>query len=155
MNYKPSEQLLRLIASLKDGKGQFIHAEWVSKPTPKAASKKEGIVLKKRTVAVVRTGVAYENLASVKNAIASGERGEVGELPWGEWAVYPYGIQNKGKEYVRLTLGSNTIPKCSYYVNEVEVDKAEFSKHLTESQQKPSEPTEVITVALENIVRLG
>lgn len=153
--HKPSERLLRLIASVMDCKGQFITVEMEKDETPASASKKAGITLRKHTKMVVRTGVNFANLSSVKEGIASGERGEVGELPWGEWIAFPYAIVNKGKEYFRFTLGANTRPTCRYFVNEVEVERADFIQHLPPSKREPSEPSEVITVALDNITRIG
>lgn len=160
-NPQPSERLLRLIASVQECKGQWIDAEWNSTPTPKAASKKAGITLRKNTVAVVRTGVQFANLATVKEGIASGERGEVGELPWGaKWLVYPFGmVHPNGKEYFRFTLGSNTRPAVRYFVTEngteTEVNRDTFLSHLPPSAAKPKEPSEVISVSLDNIVRIG
>lgn len=153
--HKPTERLLRLIASVQDAKGQFLSVVMEKDEKPMAASKKAGITLRKQTTMVVRTGVQFANLTSVKDAIASGERGEVQSLPWGEWLIYPYGIVHNGKEYFRFTLGANTRPTCRYWVNDKEVSRAEFIVHLPESKREPSEPSEVITVALDNIVSIG
>ena len=153
--HKPSERLLRLIASVVDGKGQFLSVTMEKEETPMAASKKAGVKLRKETTMVVRTGVSFANLASVKEGIESGERGEVQSLPWGEWLVFPYAIVHKGAEYFRFTLGANTRPTCRYWVNDAEVTRSEFIVHLPESKRVPSEPSEVITVKLENITRIG
>lgn len=153
--HKPSERLLRLIASVQDAKGQFLSVEMTKDETPMAASKKAGITLRKQTTMVVRTGVEFANLSSVKEGIANGERGEVQSLPWGNWLVYPFAIVHGGKEYFRFTLGANTRPTCRYWVNGTEVSRAEFIVHLPESKRKPSEPSEVITIALDNITRIG
>lgn len=153
--HQPSERLLRIIAMLKDCKGQFLSVTMEKDETPNAASKKAGVRLRKRTKMVVRTGVSFANLASVKEGIASGERGEVGELPWGKWFIYPYAIINGGKEYVRFTLGANTRPTCEYEVNDTPASRDEFLQHLPPSKRVSKEPSEVITVALENIVSIG
>lgn len=151
-NPTPSERLLRIIASLQDAKGQFLNAEWFSEPTPSA--KHKGVMLRKTTKAVVRTGVAYANLKVVKDAIAAGERDEVQSLPWGEWMVYPYGIHHKGNEYLRLTLGSNTRPSCRYEVDGKEVDRETFLSYQPPSAAKEREPSEVITIKLSNLISI-
>lgn len=153
--HQPSEKFLRLLAAVQDGKGQFLAIEMEKDETPMAASKKEGITLRKRTKMVVRTGVEFANLASVKQGIESGERGEVQSLPWGNWFLYPYGIVHNGTEYFRFTLGANTRPSCDYFVNGEQVKREDFIKHLPASKREPSEPSEVISVKLENITRIG
>lgn len=156
-NPQPSERLLRILALLQDCKGQFLSVEMDKDETEaaSAASRKAGITLRKRTKMVVRTGVQFANLSSVKEGIANGERGEVQSLPWGKWLVYPYAIFHKGKEYVRFTLGANTRPSCEYEVCGVKVERADYIKHLPKSKQEPREPSEVISVCLDNIVRIG
>ena len=154
-NHTPSQRLLRVLALLQDIKGQFLSVEMEKDETPMAASKKAGITLRKRTRMVVRTGVQFANLSSVKEGIASGERGEVQPLPWGEWLVYPFAIVHKGKEYVRLTLGANTRPSCDYFVNGQQVKREDFIQHLPESKRVSKEPSEVLSVSLENITSIG
>jgi hypothetical protein len=125
-----------------NSKGQFIKASWKSNPSPAASFKKEGIILEKRTLAVIQAGVNYSQLSAVKNAIAAGDRNEVGELPWGSWKVidgvsqFPYLIEHKGVDYIRLTpsQAGNHIPKSTYYVNGEQVTKEEFSRFLTPSE---------------------
>jgi hypothetical protein len=151
---QPSERLLRLLAVLQDGKGQFISVTFGKEETPNAASKKAGVKLRKQTTMVVRTGVEFQNLSVVKKAIEAGERGEVQSLPWGKWLIYPYAIENNGKEYIRLTLGANNRPTCIYWVNEVEVSREEFIQHLPPSK-RVSRETEVLSVCIDNISRLG
>jgi len=99
-------------------KGQFLSASWVSPKTPAAAHK--GHRLEKRSSGLFRAGISFANLRSVKDAIDSGERDEVGPLPWGEWAVFPYTITHKGATYFRLTPPSLTI----YFVDGIECDKS-------------------------------
>jgi hypothetical protein len=159
-------------ASVRDkilnAKGNFVKAAWKSNPKPAAAHK--GILLEKNTVAVVQAGVNYANLSSVKDAIAAGERGEVQELPWGQWYVdrltgkslFPYVIEHKDSLYLRLypSQGNNHKTQSVFYVNGQEVDKTEFAKYLT-----PSEATKLLdpsgedrplcfTIKLENLLDL-
>ena len=121
-------------ASVRDkilkAKGSFVKAAWKSEGKPAAAHK--GVLLEKKTVAVVQAGVNYANLSAVKDAIAAGERGEVQELPWGQWYVdklsgkswFPHVIEHKDELYLRLypSQGNNHKTSSVYYVNGVEVN---------------------------------
>jgi hypothetical protein len=146
-----SNAAARIIASLEDGKGRFIKAEWQSLPKSLAAHK--GRIIRKVSKAVVRTGVAFANLAVIKDAVEAGEREEVGSLPWGEWAAFPYIIKHKGAEYVRLTLEGGGKVESRYEVDGAEVDAATFYGMLP--KQSGGERPEVITVKLENLLALG
>lgn len=127
-----------------NSKGHFVKASWKSNPKPAAAHK--SVLLEKHTVAVVQAGVNYANLSAVKEGIASGERGEVQELPWGTWYTdkltkkswFPYVIEHKDQLYIRLypSGASNHIPKSVFYVNGEVVDKATFASYLTPSEAK-------------------
>lgn len=80
--------------------GQFRKVRFTTEKKPSAKFK--GKHLSKITEGVFRTGIKYENLGAVKEAIESGERGEVQPLPWGKWVEYPNKIEHKGVTYVRL-----------------------------------------------------
>ena len=101
-------------------KGQYVPAAWKSPKNPAAAHK--GTKLEKRTSGLFRAGIDFSHLGSVEDAIRDGERGEVGELPWGEWESFPYFIQHKGERYVRLYPPSKTL----YFVDDREVVKATY-----------------------------
>ena len=146
-----AEQILERILNAK---GQFVKAVWKSNPTPAAAHKKAGIVLEKHTSAVCRAGINFANLSSVQQGIEEGTRGEVQELPWGQWKVFPYIIEHKEAEYIRLY---PTDSKCEtlYFVNGVEVDRNAFSAYLTPSdaaKMTSGEKPECFTIKRENIL---
>lgn len=140
----PNQSIKEKIAAAKvlekilTSKGQVLKASWRSEPTPAAKFKKEGIVLEKRTVGIVQAGVEFQNLSAVKEAIEAGERGEVQPLPWGTWSVYPYIIEHKGEEFIRLYPSplQNHIPKSIFYVNGEEVTKEKFSEYLQPAEAK-------------------
>jgi hypothetical protein len=154
-----AEQIKEKILSAK---GNFVKAKWKSNPKPAAAFK--AFQLEKITESVVRAGINFANLSSVKDAIAAGERGEVQSLPFGEWLSFPYLIKHrpKGSEedviYIRLypSEGINHIPKSIYYVNGKEVQKEEFAKYLTPSDAKklldPSEKPLCFTIKSDNVL---
>lgn len=139
------------VLALTEHKGQFLACEWMSEPSKVLAAHK-GKVLRKFSKATVRTGVEFRNLSSVKEAIANGERDEVGSLPWGEWMVYPYIITHKGSEYIRLTLTEGCPISSRYEVDGVEVDAETYYSMLP--KQSGGRP-EVLTVKVANLIRLG
>lgn len=126
----------KVMDKIINAKGRFVKAAWKSNPKPAAAFKT--VVLEKHTVGVVQAGVEFQNLSAVKEAIAAGERGEVQPLPWGEWSMYPYIIEHKGSEYVRLypSGGAGHVPKTTYYANGEVVSKEVFATFLTPSDAK-------------------
>ena len=158
-----------------DCKGQYIAATWVSPKKPAAAHK--ATKLEKRTSGTFRAGISFANLGSVKDGIRDGERGEVGQLPWGEWERYPFFIQHKGERYVRLYPPAKTIEvtdedgnivqkrvadwaaanlAVQYFVNGVETDRETFNGFLTPSDAKKRDTdAECITVKESNLVHLG
>ena len=143
-----------LVAHLKDSNGTFRTVVFKSNPKPAAAFK--GVNLEKITTMVVRTGINFSNLSSVKEGIASGERGEVQSLPWGSWLSFPFIIGHKGEEFVRLTLCEGKKPSTVFKVDDVVVTREVFNTFLTASDAKPSDkPVEVITVKLKNIISIG
>jgi hypothetical protein len=134
--------------------GQFVKVVWKSNQTPAAAHKKAGIILEKHTSAVCRAGINFANLSSVQQGIAEGTRGEVQELPWGRWKTFPYIIEHKDAEYMRLY---PTDSRCEtiYFVNYVKVDKEIYASYLTPSEaakMSSGEKPECFTIKMENIL---
>ncbi len=148
-----SEVLSKFFAS----KGQFVRAAWKSNPKPAAAHK--GTLLEKRTTTIVRSGVEFANLSSVKAGIESGERGEVGPLPFGEWLIPNYVIKlDKGNvvNYYLRMYPTDAIPTVKYYVNGDETTKEHFASFLTPSEAKKltgeKESPECFTIKFENVL---
>lgn len=121
-------------------KGQFLAAAWVSFPKPAAAFK--GVALEKRTRAVVRAGVDFAKLAA-------NESREVGALPWGEWAQFPYTIAHNGKTYLRLYPVPGSRPQVEYFANGAAVSRDEFLAYLRPSDARGGDPL-CFTVSAEN-----
>lgn len=144
-----SDVLAKFFAS----KGQFVRAAWKSNPKPAAAHK--GILLEKRTTTIVRSGVEFANLSSVKAGIEDGTRDAPGELPWGSWVHYPYLIKHNESYYCRL-YPTDAVPFVKYYVNNEEVAKDVYASYLTPSEAKKmsgdSERPECFTIKLENVL---
>ena len=162
---KASLSAAEMVEKIKSAKGEFIKASWKSEPKPAAAHK--GVLLEKVTTGVVRAGINYANLSAVTEAIENGERGEVQELPFGEWVKFPYIIGHTNKkgeytEYMRLypSEGINHYPSSQFFVDGEEVDKETFAGYLTPSAAKKLlEPTEddrplCFTIKMHNLLPL-
>lgn len=122
-----------------------ITVAWTSTVKPAAAHKAH--TLTKRVSASVMTGVEYRNLA------VNNDR-KTGDLPWGEWAVYPYVVTHRGTDYARLYTVDGTV-KATYYVDGREVRKADFDGMLTPSAREAKRPHGgTITVKMENLTIL-
>lgn len=148
-----SQAATDLISAISKCKGQFACCSFTS--TIKGAAAHKDKVLTKRTTGVFRSGINYANLFSVKEGIASGERGEVQSLPWGEWALHPWIIIHKDVEYVRLFPVEGQRSTVVYYVDGVEVDKATFQIYLTPSQCAEKDSPSCITKKLAEVAFLG
>lgn len=151
-------------------RGQFVSAEWVSEKKP--AAKHKGVKLEKHCSGVFRAGINFSNLGYVIDGIRDGERGEVQPLPWGQWKQFPYVIEHKGSDYIRLYPPAKTLTQedgttkrvsdwsaarmtVEYKVDGKTVDKATFLSYLTPSDAKSDDnPPECITVKAENLLRL-
>ena len=117
---------------MKANKGTFQSITWKSTVKPRAEFK--GLELTKQTSAVCKAGIDFSNLSSVKQGIASGERGEVESLPWGEWELFPFTISHKGERFVRLyPAGHANQTNTVYQVSGKQVSKDEFKSYLTPS----------------------
>ena len=153
----PSDKATKLVEVLRGRAGQFVKIEYFTTPTPAAAHK--GRALKKTTTMVVKTGVAFENLTSVKLAIAAGERGEVQPLAWGEWELFPYLITHRGAEYLRVTIdGVPNRAQSTYEVDGKEVSRADFLAFLTPAKRAEAESgdrPEVLTIKVPNVISLA
>jgi len=113
--------------------GQFLSVVFTSEKKPASAHK--GISLTKKVRGVFRAGINFANLASVREGIASGERGEVQPLAWGEWVAFPYVIAHKGQTYFRLYPVAGSVPIVTYMVNGEEVSREVWAGFLTPNER--------------------
>lgn len=150
----------QIIETLKNASGRVTTVKF--KGTVGTAAAFKGLSITKITSAVVRSGVDFANLATVKEGIANGERDEVKPLSWGKWMDFPYIINHTNKmgeykEYVRLypSINSKQIPTVSYFVDGVETPKAEILQYLTNSavdKMTNGEKPECFTLTTSNIL---
>jgi len=136
-----SETAAAFVAAV-NSPGAFTAVLWTSDVKPAAAHK--GVRLHKVTRATVRTGVDYANLA------VNADR-EVGSLPWGQWAVFPYIVTHKGQDYARLYVVDDSV-RTTYFVDGHEVSRETFGEYLTPAARKARRPNGgTITVKCENL----
>ena len=147
-----------IVSELKQtNKGAHVKVTW-SRPC-KTLKSFDGGVITKRTSAFVRAGIDFANLASVKNSIANGERGEVQSLPWGTWREFPFVIEHKGNEYVRLYPASfnNLRPSVEYSRDGFPVTLNEIAPFLQASELRDNDdkPIECFTVKADSVISVG
>jgi hypothetical protein len=137
-------------------KGQFVEVSFRSNPSPSKENK--GKVLEKVSVGIFRTGINYANLSPIKSAIEAGERGEVGSLPWGAWAVFPLVIRKgDGTEYLRITTSPFHRPSVRYSVDGVEVSKEHFESLLPPSKRSNPDkaPALIFNIEADNLLSVA
>jgi hypothetical protein len=149
-------RITEIIESLRGHHGQNIAAKW--RKTCKTRKEFSSFVVEKETTATVRGGINFENLRSVRDGIENGERGEVQELPWGEWAMFPVHIAHKGADYVRLyppTGGISQRPKVQWYLDGSPVEYALVEELLLASEKPRDEAPDCFTLKVENLISIG
>lgn len=145
-----------IITRILNCKGQYISLTIKSDVTPAAAHKQKK--LEKITSNKFRAGIQFKNLKSVKDTIESGERDEIQPLRWGKWKKYPYIIEHKDREYVRLYPSVNTASgiTVTYKVDNIEVTRDIFNEYLKPSDRdRQGEVPECFTVAADNILTIN
>lgn len=124
-----------IVAQIMGIRGQFTNVRFKSNVV--LAAKFKHLSIEKITLATVRAGIDFKNLSSVKEGIENGERGEIHPLKWGSWKKFPYIIEHKGKEYVRLypSLSKKHIPKVKYFLDGKEISKKDVLNYVTDSKR--------------------
>lgn len=135
----------------------------VYKTTLHADKDHKGDEVVKVVKAVVRFGVDYGEMASVKQKaaqkVALGLAAPTKTLPWGTWKTR-FLIENKGQLYVRLTCPKNNFSLkpvvLGYYVNGQEVSKEEAIAITRPSDwTQKDDDLDVYTKKIEDIVSIG
>jgi len=116
-------------------KGANIHLEWHRNCKTKKSCTD---TISKSVQAVGRVGIDYDKQKAVVAKRAEGELpSENNGLPWGQWAIFPYLIEHKGRYYVRLYHGTgNAIPKRQFYRNGNPVAFEDVESVLMASEKK-------------------
>lgn len=132
----------------------------IESPVPTLKSV-DGVTVIKRSVCYVTAGTEFANRKDVREAIESGERGEVGPLPWGEWIQHPFVIGHKGQEYVRLFPPTdaqlahfNLSPQVEFIANGATISRERAIEYCGAKAQS-HQSTGVFAVNAANIVSIG
>jgi hypothetical protein len=136
-----------IVASL-NAPGAFTPMTWRTTKSPAAAHR--GRVLTKITHALVRTGVEYAAISSVAMRLAAEGR-EAGDLPWGEWAVYPLIVRNGDEYYLRVAPVPGHTMRSEYFIDGAPVAREEWYAMQPPSARKEGAP-EVLTIKVSNIL---
>jgi hypothetical protein len=150
-----TSDLLRVIMA----RPKASHASLIYQSFPAPAAEFKGHTLQKITSGVVRIGAEYQNLAPVKEAIESGERGEI-QPPSGKvWESYPYvlrGIKDPSQRYLQVaypTGGNIQRSTTEYFVDGVATSKEAFESMLVPSARSANRKAPLTwTIKVENIL---
>lgn len=139
------------IELLESRKGRHIYAVWQRQ----AKTITNSPTITKRTSTYIRSGIDYGHLTEVKTAIATGERGQVQKLPWGEWQQFPWVLSHKGTEYLRLypATFNNLEPKVEWFLDGTPSDFEEVEQFLQASEKKTESPT-CFTIKLNDLLEI-
>lgn len=147
-----------IVSALLGRKGQHCPIVWERD----CKIRKGARSIRKRTLAYVRTGIDYANLASVANGIANGERGPVGPI-WngkGEWQTFPFIVRHvdTGADYVRLYPASfaNLKPSVQFLFKGQPITLDDARGDLLASELRHDDgPPDCFTVKAGDVIAIG
>lgn len=139
-------------------KGSYVSILWERDAKVK---KNCSAIIKKRTKAVVRVGINYENMAVTKEKRQAGI--EAKGLQWGVWNDYPYFIKHTPKgssacvDYLRAYMGNQSQVETEWFMDGRKVDKSQISDWLLASEKKNDEiqAGNPITIKVNDILSIG
>jgi hypothetical protein len=144
------------IGSVSGVKGANLKALW-----KRNLKTRKGVqnVVTKITTAVIRTGVDYDNIKTVIEGRQDGTLPEQNAgLPWGEWVQFPYHIQHKGQDYLRMypASGLDFTPKTTYFIdgNEARREDVETLCLASEFRINEESPT-CFTIKADSLMFIG
>lgn len=146
------ETLKRIV--LAKPNGTYSHIIW-EKALP-VRKNFPGITVVKRTSGTVRTGINYDNMASVQLKRMNGELPtQNAGLLWGEWLTYPHFIQHKGNKYLRVNLDSRNRLESEYFINGARATKEQAMVYCTKAAFPTNESKpDVLAINVDNIISI-
>lgn len=150
-------QTNKLVELLNDKRGASLNVRLTSVVEPLAAHR--GTIIDKVTEMTVISGVSFENRRDIREAIESGERGAVQPLAWGTWKQFPFVIEHKGKDYLRLYLPSKAQIEAGFfrptvvkfYANGAEISREQAITLCGSKAQAKENEQGVMTCKAENL----
>lgn len=112
--------------------------------------------IRKRSEFQCRVGVNYDNIKTVIEGRANGEKpAENQGLPWGEWALFPYIITHKGEYYFRCTTLNNAHRVAPIYTRNGQViSKDEAKVACLASEFSDAEQGEVFNIKVSSLLEV-
>lgn len=135
----------------------------VYKTTLAANKDHKGVEVTKVVKSVVRIGVRYSEMASVKAKAAAravtGLAADLNKLPWGNW-ISRFLIENKGQLYVRFACSKNNVNLkpvvLGYYADGKEISEEKARKMTRPSEwTKKEDDLDVFNKKIEDIISIG
>ena len=123
--------------------GSFVRIVYTSNPTLKAAAKREGHSVTKRTETTSRFGCKYANLKGVE------VKGAPDYAHSDDSIIYTH--DKTGVEYLQLEPIVNANPKIQWIVDGKETTQDEAARYIVPSYFKPKEKSPVVRVKLQNV----
>lgn len=137
-------------------KGQFIKLCW--QRMVKTAAAFRNLSLEKKTTVTARTGIQYDNIATVQEKRETGELPpENAGLPWGMWKTFPFVIEHKGEDYARIYTVPNAKPEVEWYLNGKRITREVALTFLTPSDRAKANDhskNECFTVKMNDLIEL-
>lgn len=109
----------------------------------------------KRSRAVVRFGVNYDNMGAVKEKRETGELPkENAGLPWGKWETPNLIIEHNEKHYLRCATSHANRPNTEYFLDGKKVSREEIEELCLKSAFSNEEHADVFNVNCDNILAI-
>lgn len=149
-----------ILSAIQNHKGQVLNYHIQSQiPTLKSV---QNVVVTKDTRGYCLSGIAFENRKEVKEGIANGERGEVQPLPWGNWKQFPFVIEHKGNDYVRLYLPTpeqetafHLHGETMFFANGEQISREKAIELCGSKIRSSNERPDCMTCKVDNIISIG
>ena len=132
--------------------GQICSVSW---RRPMKVFKGETRQAEKLVSAVVRAGVNFDNMASVKEKRETGELPpENTGLPWGTWFVFPYIIEHKGEHYLRFSRFPGGKLETHFFLDGKEVEKEALQGICTAAEFTERDSLDCFNVRASSVAEL-
>lgn len=144
-------EILQVLFSKKAHFGTVVYEKQLK--TRKGVSQ----VITKKTRMSIRAGLDYDNMKAVQEKRETGELPEINQgLKWGTWKNFPYLIEHKGQEYIRLYPNPNGKTVTEYFVDGHPANLEEFQTLVLASElpKKDGNMPDCISIAFDNVKEL-
>ena len=143
---------MNILNTLLEKRGQFSRAVWERDCKVRSGAP----LIRKKTVATIRSGISYDNIANVQEMRKSGELPSRNQgLAWGNWEIYPFLIKHRDTRYVRLyPVNGESTSKVTYLMDNNEVEFSDIEQYL-KAEEKREQSRICFTVKLDDILEFS